>query len=496
MDRPVRLHPDNPKLLEYRGRPVVLICASEHYGAVMNRPFRFEKYLADCAHKHQNYTRLFTLFRELQTDRNPYSTCKPESPDYVAPFRRVGPGTALDGQPLYDLDQWNPEFFDRLHRFLSGAEEIGVIVEIVLFSNTYCPEVWRLNPLNPGNNVNGTEELSHISEYLTRRHERMFHYQCRHARKIVEETRRYGNVIYELCNEPGGGGADSPEMAPVDEINAWLAAVAEIIRDAEADLPQKHLISGQESMAYVSSGPRQFADHSFDELPVDVVNMHPLTDMNLRGRRYDLGEFMMKELTLQSVRDYCLAAYLHESKPLNLDEDNTATQYKDLDGWTIHRKRAWVTVLCGCHYDFIDFSIMNYCEAGTRASRRHIRSWMSHLTRYVHSIDLVRARPLTDFVTGAPENVLPVAFGVAGSDYTVYLPDARELSDPAVGRSIGGSVTLDLPEGEYRYAAFGPRTGQYSSWTDLDASGATCIPLAPYKHDLSLRVRAKALPLP
>ncbi|MBI4028373.1 MAG: hypothetical protein HY360_25535 [Verrucomicrobia bacterium] len=146
MNTPIRIHPKNPKIFEFRGKPRVLICATEHYGAVMNRPFDFERYLADAAEKGQTLTRLFTLFRELQSAVNPYSTCKPESPDYIAPFRRVGPKRALDGEPQYDLGQWNPEFFERLHRFLSLASDYGIVVEVVLLSNTYAEPVWALNP--------------------------------------------------------------------------------------------------------------------------------------------------------------------------------------------------------------------------------------------------------------------------------------------------------------------------------------------------------------
>ena len=45
----VRIAPDNPKYLWFRGKPLVLISASEHYGSVINRPFDYEKYLADAA---------------------------------------------------------------------------------------------------------------------------------------------------------------------------------------------------------------------------------------------------------------------------------------------------------------------------------------------------------------------------------------------------------------------------------------------------------------
>src|SRR5258708_17508213 len=121
MSTAVRIHPSNPKLFEFRGQPLVLLTATEHYGAVMNRPFQFERYLADAAEKGMTLTRLFVLFREQQTPINPYSTCKPESPDYIAPFERTGPGRALDEELKYDLDRPNPEFFRRLHSFIALA---------------------------------------------------------------------------------------------------------------------------------------------------------------------------------------------------------------------------------------------------------------------------------------------------------------------------------------------------------------------------------------
>ena len=129
----------------------------------------------------------------------------------------TGPGLALDGQPRYDLDQWNPEFFERLHRFLTLAAERGIVVEVVLLSNAYNDAVWTLNPLHHANNVNGLEEAA-WPDYTSTRHPQLFARQCAHARKIVEETNRYDNVVYEICNEPGG--AAWPGAATVEEVNA------------------------------------------------------------------------------------------------------------------------------------------------------------------------------------------------------------------------------------------------------------------------------------
>ncbi len=148
----VRINPDNSKYLLFRGKPLALITATEHYGSVVNRPFDFEKYLDDAAEHKVSLTRTFFAIPELQSARNPSSPMKPESPDYISPYVRSGPGKALDGEPIYDLDSWNPEYFQLLRRFLDAASKRGIVVELTLFSNTYADSVWELNPLRKENN--------------------------------------------------------------------------------------------------------------------------------------------------------------------------------------------------------------------------------------------------------------------------------------------------------------------------------------------------------
>lgn len=48
---PVGICHEHPKLFAFRGQPLVLVTSTEHYGAVMNRPFRYDRYLADMAVK-------------------------------------------------------------------------------------------------------------------------------------------------------------------------------------------------------------------------------------------------------------------------------------------------------------------------------------------------------------------------------------------------------------------------------------------------------------
>lgn len=485
MAGPICIHPHNPKCFLFRGKARVLVCATEHYGAVMNGPFRFDRYLADAAAKSQTLTRLFILYRELQGALNPYSTCKPESTDYISPYPRTGPGNAIDRLPKYDLDQWNPEFFDRLHRFLSLASDYGIIVEVVILSNTYCNDIWMLNPLNAQNNINDVEKIV-WPEYLTMRYPKLFARQKALVEKIVRETNRYDNIIYEMCNEPTGKLTGVPESPELETVNAWQSELAKVIRDTERHLPNKHLIAGQE--AYLHDGFCQGSDLSFSNLFVDVVNIHPLPNTAYHGVKYDMGQFMSKELKLRPLRDFCLATY-PERKPLNCDEDNVASRFRDVEGWTVHRKRAWTAVMSGSHYDYIDFSILPGRETGTEESQRCIRTWMKHLSEFVHSMDLARAKPLTNFVKALPEHTIECVFAVDGEDYAVYLADEREYGETGAGSPIQGPLQFELPSGQYRMACYSPASGLYSPWVDI-AGGRTVKMMTPtFRDDLVVCVK-------
>src|SRR5262249_9200596 len=133
----VSIHPQNSKYFLFRGKPLVLITATEHYESVVNVRFNFEQYLQDAADKRMTLTRLFLLFREQQSARNPYSPVKPDTLDFLTPFVRRGPGTALDGEPRFDLDQWNPTYFERLHHFLRRPSDLGIFLQVPPFIITY-----------------------------------------------------------------------------------------------------------------------------------------------------------------------------------------------------------------------------------------------------------------------------------------------------------------------------------------------------------------------
>ena len=477
----VKLHPDNPRYFLFREKPLALITASEHYGSVINRPFDFEKYLDDAAAHGMTLTRTFLLFRELQSARNPSSPCKPESPDYIAPFPRTGPDKAMDGEPIYDLDQWNPEYFDRLHRFLDAASKRGIVVELTVFSNSYGNDDWALNPFRDKNNKQGVGKVE-WPEYLSLKEPELVRRQAAYARKIIQETSQYDNVYYEICNEPGG--AVQGHIPPAD-VDAWQQEMGEAMRDEMRKLNRPHLISGQEAFTY-SPKFRFPMDKTYRESLFDIANVHPLPDTVLGGRAYQMGNFMSKELMLSEVAEYCRAAYGHP-KPTVLDEDNTASMYRDPVGWTIHRKRAWTALLNGAHYDYIDFSITVGSEAGTPASRRGIRSWMQHLSEFMNSFDYVHSKPATDWIASKPEHLVASALAVGNGDFAAYLADAREVQDPTAGQPIRGKVGITLPAGTFSVRLYSPAGGQYSPALTVAGGGTASVEIGPFQQDIVIR---------
>ncbi len=481
--KPVSLHPDNPRYFLFRERPLVLLAATEHYGSVINRAFDSKRYLDDAAAKHQTMTRTFLLFREQQSARNPSSPCKPESPDFVTPWPRTGPGRAIDGELRYDVDQWNPEYFRRLHAFLSRASELGIVVELTLFSNTYGDGVWALNPLRAENNLQGVGKVPWY-EYTTLHNSSLLGRQLAYAVKIVEETSRYDNVYYEICNEPGGNANPAASTADVD---AWQERVGDVVRQELSRLGRSQLIFGSQAFSY-SPSFRQELDHSFSGKLFDAVDIHPLPGMVLAGREYMLGNFMSKQLALKDYREFCRAAQTYP-KPCVPDEDNAASMYRDPVGWTIHRKRAWTALLSQSHYDYIDFSITVGSETGTRESNRLIRTWIKHLSDFMQTIDFVHAHPASTLIVEKPAHVVESALELPGENFVAYLADDREVGDPASGQPIAGRISVQLPAGHYRATFFSPTTGLDSPAIHLDSSGKPVgLLLAPFEHDLVVRV--------
>ena len=157
--------------------------------------------------------------------------------------------------------------------FLSRASQYGIIVELTLLSNTYSPEVWALNPFNANNNINALEDIGWM-DYNTMRNPKLFDRQVSHVRKIVEETNRYDNIIYEICNEPGGG---LRAVIPIHACRSQRLAN----RDRTRYQRNREATPTKPASDFPAWRPFPIIPRScdrfirFESLDVDIVNIHP-----------------------------------------------------------------------------------------------------------------------------------------------------------------------------------------------------------------------------
>jgi Family of unknown function (DUF6298) len=495
---PIVLHPDNPRYFLYRDKPLVLITATEHYGAVINRNFNYKVYLTDMVDKRQTLSRCFLLFRELQVfdmathpiPLNPHSPCKPLASEYVSPFLRTGPGFATDGYPKFDLDQWNPEYFKRLHGFLSAAQERSIIIELTLFSNTYHDAIWNLNPFNIRNNINGIGDIA-WPNYVSMRDKALFERQLAYVRKVVQEVNGYDNIYFEVCNEPFTAIAHmnaKTNFAMPEEVEAWQRAIRTTVREEEQRLPKRHLIF-QVPLEFWRSDLA--LEDTLSEADIDAINMHDYQQLTYKDIPLTpLSRFMQRDLRLKRIQHFWTT--IHETaKPFVFDEDNAATNALDEEAWTVHRKRAWATICSGGHYNMIDFSIqVGGQETGTPASQAMIRTWMKYLSSFIHSVDFVHMTPLAGFASEVPQATIAITLANS-AEYVIYLADAREVDNPTLGQPCQGRLGFTLPAGSYTAGLYSPVTGQYGNETLSLAGGEVALELKPFQHDLVVHIQKK-----
>jgi len=274
----LRLHPENPRYLEYKGEPIILITSAEHYGAVVNLDFDYKTYLETLAGEGFNYTRIF-CGTYIEPVENVFgienNTLAP------APGRYIAPWIKADGK--YDLDHFNPAFFERLRDFVSQAEQLGIIVEATLFTSIYHESAWILSPLNAANNVNQAGALN-FRQINTLFNGVLHKVQERFIRKVVRELNGFDNLFFEIQNEPW---ADNPNL--VNFVNSqddrvfnrawqkevvvgngvaqeWQQWVVSTIEDEESKGPKRHLIAQNISNF----------QHTMEKLPagVSMINFH------------------------------------------------------------------------------------------------------------------------------------------------------------------------------------------------------------------------------
>lgn len=119
-------------------------------------------------------------------------TRKGERPEFVA-YEDAGAGRV-------NLDVWNDSFWQALSQRVTYARSKGVYVELDLI-DAWVLERPEISPWSKGNNINGVDAVGERCDIITRPINSL---QERWLTKIIEVTRPFDNVIYQVSNESGG----------------------------------------------------------------------------------------------------------------------------------------------------------------------------------------------------------------------------------------------------------------------------------------------------
>lgn len=391
------LHPENPKYFLFRDKPTLLITSGEHYGVLLNSAFDFDKYLETLAKDGLNHTRVFMgTYREEEGNFNIQNNTLAPGKNYVSPWKRSQEAGALDGANKFDLMQFNPAYFERLHQLLQKSSELGIVLELTLFCPIYDPSQWKLSPMNAANNIQGLGNVPSNQLLSMDAEPGLLEVQREVVRRIVREVNGYDNFYFEICNEAYFGGVT----------DAWQRMITDCIVETEKELPRKHLIS-----VNVANGT------------AIVQNPHPA---------WSLLNF-----------HYCsppraVADNAHLPLPIGMNE----TGFKGIGG-DYYRREAWEFMLSGgALYNNLDYSFAVGWEDGTFEVKEptpgcgspEFRRQISLMKRFLESSDFIRLKPVAGKSLLAEGELNLFVLAENGKQYLLYsrqMPERLALRVPA-----------------------------------------------------------------
>ncbi len=190
---------ENPWFWQYKGKPVMLLGASSDDNLFQWPAEKLIAHLDSMKSIGANYV------RNTMSDRQDLGF-------ELYPFVQLNNGK-------YDLDQLNPDYYNRFEFFLKETAKRDIIVQIEIWDRfDYARNHWPLHPYNPQNNINYSTETSGLElEYpdhpgqnkqpfffttpKQKNNELLLKYQKSRVEKMLEISLKYDHVLYCMDNE-------------------------------------------------------------------------------------------------------------------------------------------------------------------------------------------------------------------------------------------------------------------------------------------------------
>jgi hypothetical protein len=201
--------PENPHQWSYGGRPLILAGASDDDNLFQWPTERLIPHLDLLKRSGGN------LVRNTMSDRR-------DKGFEVYPYLEVEPGR-------YDLNRWNPEYWERFERFLKETHHRQIMVQIELwdrfdFADHGEIKHWQNHPYNPRNNINYNRWQSRLdirypqhpgknkqpfffTTPAQHRNQLLLDFQQRYIDRVMSYSLQYDHILYCIDNETKAGEA-------------------------------------------------------------------------------------------------------------------------------------------------------------------------------------------------------------------------------------------------------------------------------------------------
>ena len=397
---PLRVHPRNGRYFaDAAGRAVYLTGAHTWNNlsdiGIGDPPsaFDFAKYLNFLQQHHHNFIRLWRweLIRWDAGATPEYTTKADKYAVAPHPWKRTGPGRALDGQPKFDLHQLEPAYFDRLRQRVRAAQGRGIYVGIMLFEGwglQHLPQAWTSHPFHPSNNVQGLDGdadgdgrglLTHTLKLpaVTRLQEA-------YVREVINTVNDLDNVLYEIINESGASSIP------------WQYHLIRFIKEYQQGKPQLHPVGM--TFPYARDAKQRGTNARLFASPADWISPNP-----------DAAD-----------------GYNYRTNPP--PADGSKVILSDTDHlWGIGGNPDWVwkSFVRGHHPIFMDPYDNRVLGKAKPESWDPVRASLGQTRRLAERLELAALTPRADLASSR------YCLADTGRQYVVYLPE-------------GGQVEVDL----------------------------------------------------
>ncbi|SHN15980.1 hypothetical protein SAMN04488057_108185 [Cyclobacterium lianum] len=197
-DGSIRPWSENPAYWEYKGKPVLLLGATDNDNLFQQH--NLKSHLDSLQAIGGNY------IRNTMSDRDPGN---------LRAF-------AADANGKYDLNSWNEAYWSQFDSLLRWTAQRDIIVQIEIWDRfDHSRQEWLSDPYHPANNINYGYEESRLDSLFPKHpganeqpffytvpalddNPVMLKYQQSFVRKVLQHSLPYGHVLYCIDNETKG----------------------------------------------------------------------------------------------------------------------------------------------------------------------------------------------------------------------------------------------------------------------------------------------------